>query len=74
MSDSSARSNPRQFPLAPSVFLCVLLVGLEYWLRLVLYRNYPVGVGYGLPILLVGWTRRANCFGERAWGLPSSPV
>jgi signal transduction histidine kinase len=64
MSDSSAGSNPRQFPFAPAVFLCVLLVGIEAWLRLVLYRNYPVGVGYGFPILLVGWTRRRNLL----WG------
>jgi signal transduction histidine kinase len=64
MSDSSAGPNPRQFPFAPSVLLCVLLVGIEYWLRLVLYRNYPVGVGYGFPILLVGWTRRRKLL----WG------
>src|SRR5271170_5850290 len=64
MSDSSAGSNPRQLSLAPSVLLCVLLVGIEAWLRLVLYRTYPIGVGFGLPILLIGWTRRRNLL----WG------
>ena len=64
MSDSSAGTNSRKLPLAPSLFLCALLVALEYWLRLVLYRSYPIGVGYGLPILLVGWTRRRRLL----WG------
>ena len=58
MSDSTAGFTSRKLPLAPSVLLCLVLVGIEFWLRFVLYRSYPVGVGFGLPILLVGWTRR----------------
>jgi signal transduction histidine kinase len=64
MSDSSAGPGTRQLAFGPSVALCAVIVGIECWLRLGFYRNSPVGVGYSLPILLVGWTRRRNLL----WG------
>ncbi len=35
-----------------------MLAGLVAWLRLKVFEHTSVGIGYALPIVLVGWTRR----------------
>jgi signal transduction histidine kinase len=65
MSDFSARSGSRQISLAPAILLCAILAGIEAWWRFVLYHHSPVGVGFSLPILIVGWTRRRGLL----WGM-----
>jgi signal transduction histidine kinase len=57
MSDLSSESqNPK--PLGTSLILCAVLAVVVCYLRLFVYRTSPVGVGYSLPIVIVGWTRR----------------
>jgi len=60
MNDYSTGSGSQKLSLAPALLLCFALAAIECWWRLFVYRNSPVGVGYSLPILLVGWTRRRN--------------
>src|SRR5580700_4227912 len=59
MSDLPSGSDSQK-PLGLSLLLCAVLAFLVFWLRLVLFRNSSVGVGYSLPIVIVGWTRRRN--------------
>ena len=58
MSDLSAGSNWRQPSLGVSVVFCIVVGVVVAWLRLVVFEHSSVGIGYGLPIVLVGWTRR----------------
>jgi PAS domain S-box-containing protein len=44
---------------------CAVLTALVVWLRLVVFQHASVGIGYGLPIVLVGWTRRRGF----VWGM-----
>jgi len=48
---------PRRPPLAVSLALCVGLVGLMGWLRLEVFRQWVLPVGYGVPLVLAGWSR-----------------
>lgn len=58
MSDLPAGSNWRQPSLAASIIFCAVVAVLVGWLRLFVFEHSSVGIGYGLPIVLVGWTRR----------------
>ncbi|MGD0461492.1 MAG: ATP-binding protein [Tepidisphaeraceae bacterium] len=58
MTDLSARSAVSKPSLAVSLLFCAVLAGLVAWLRLRIFEHASVGVGYALPIVLVGWTRR----------------
>jgi signal transduction histidine kinase len=65
MSHLSPRSNDPRLSLGVSLVLCICLAAVVCWWRLFVYRYAAVGVGYSLPILLVGWTRRRNLL----WGM-----
>jgi K+-sensing histidine kinase KdpD len=58
MSDFSSRSAISKPPLGLSLLFCAVLVALVAWLRLKIFEHTSVGIGYALPIVLVGWTRR----------------
>ena len=45
--------------------VCIVLALLVGWLRLGLFLHSAVGIGYALPIVLVGWTRRPKL----VWGM-----
>jgi signal transduction histidine kinase len=50
----------RHPPLWGSVLGCILLVALMAWLRLSVYGHVALPIGYGVPIVLVVWTRRRS--------------
>jgi signal transduction histidine kinase len=58
MSDLSAGSNWRRPSLGMSVAFCIVIGLIVAWLRLLVFAHSSVGIGYGLPIVLIGWTRR----------------
>jgi signal transduction histidine kinase len=58
MNDLLSRSASRKPSLGTSLVFCAVLLVLLVWLRLGLYLHASVGIGYSLPIVLVGWTRR----------------
>src|ERR1700677_1866609 len=58
MSDLPAGSNWRQPSLAASIVFCAVVAVVVGWLVLFVFEHSSVGIGYGLPIVLVGWTRR----------------
>jgi PAS domain-containing protein/anti-sigma regulatory factor (Ser/Thr protein kinase) len=58
MSDLSARSGLSKPSLGLSLLFCAVLTGVVAWLRLRIFEHTSVGIGYALPIVLVGWTRR----------------
>src|SRR5580704_16191912 len=65
MSDFSEQPGVRKPPLWAALLLCAVLIGILIWLRLVVYSHRSVGIGYSLPIVLVGWTRRRPL----VWGM-----
>src|SRR5580704_17754711 len=65
MSDFSEQPGVRKPPLWAALLLCAILIGILIWLRLVVYSHRSVGIGYSLPIVLVGWTRRRSL----VWGM-----
>jgi signal transduction histidine kinase len=58
MKNTSVPSDLYKPTLGTSIGLCIVLALLVGWLRLGLFMHSPVGIGYALPIVLVGWTRR----------------
>jgi signal transduction histidine kinase len=58
MKDSSDSHESQKPSLPASILLCAALILLLVWLRLGVFAHTAVGIGYGLPIVLVGWTRR----------------
>jgi signal transduction histidine kinase/uncharacterized membrane protein len=58
MNDRPVGSNWRQPSVGASVVVCAVLFVIVAWLRLYVFAHSSVGIGYGLPIVLVGWTRR----------------
>jgi signal transduction histidine kinase/GAF domain-containing protein len=58
MKDSSDSSDSQKPSLPASILLCAVLTLFLIWLRLGVFTHSSVGIGYGLPIVLVGWTRR----------------
>ncbi len=58
MTDLSSRYSLGKPPLGLSLLYCAVLAGLVGWLRLRVFEHASVGIGYALPIVLVGWTRR----------------
>ena len=65
MNDSSASSDQHKPSLGASIVLCIVLALLVGWLRLGLFLHSAVGIGYALPIVLLGWTRRPRVI----WGM-----
>ncbi|MGD0389643.1 MAG: ATP-binding protein [Tepidisphaeraceae bacterium] len=61
----SMRSDWRRPSPGASILFCAVLTALVAWLRLVVFQHSSVGIGYGLPIVLVGWTRRRRF----VWGM-----
>src|SRR5215469_5927643 len=65
MKDSSDSYESQKPSLPASLLLCAVLIALLIWLRLGVFAHSAVGIGYGLPIVLVGWTRRPKF----VWGM-----
>ncbi|MGA2440619.1 MAG: ATP-binding protein [Tepidisphaeraceae bacterium] len=65
MNVASIRSDWHRPSLGASILFCAVLTALLVWLRLVIFQHASVGIGYGLPIVLVGWTRRRTFI----WGM-----
>jgi PAS domain S-box-containing protein len=65
MSEFSEQPEVRRPPLWAALLLCAALILLLVWLRLVMFEHRAVGIGYALPIVLVGWTRRRSLI----WGM-----
>jgi PAS domain S-box-containing protein len=65
MDVASTRSDWQRPSLGASIIFCAVLTALVAWLRLVIFKHSSVGIGYGLPIVLVGWTRRRRFL----WGM-----
>src|SRR5579862_9655695 len=40
-----------------SVVLCIVLALAMIWIRLEIFGHYVLPVGYGVPIVVAGWTR-----------------
>ncbi len=58
MTEFLARPALSKPSLAASLLFCAVVMALVAWLRLGMYAHAAIGIGYSLPIVLVGWTRR----------------
>lgn len=53
--ESDLRERRRVF--VSSVILCIALAAIMAWVRLGIYRNMVLPIGYGVPLVIAGWTR-----------------
>ncbi|MGA3065833.1 MAG: PAS domain-containing sensor histidine kinase [Tepidisphaeraceae bacterium] len=56
---------PRERSLVISAGLCILLVAGMAWLRLGVFGRITLPVGYAVPVIITGWTRRRRLL----WGI-----
>lgn len=65
MTDFLARPASHKPSWGASLLFCAVVIALVAWVRLGIYAHAAVGIGYSLPIVLVGWTRRRSL----VWGM-----